>query len=199
MNSFLKWYLPIFLILYIMVSFVWPTYKTWKKTGINPITFGNEPTAHNYIGKLMKITIILLFINVIIFSLFSKAYSYLLPFQFPNHWFFIFGVVIVHAALIFITIAQYQMGINWRIGIDELNKTTLITSGIFKISRNPIFLGMIVSVWGLFLLIPNVLSLFIAIFTYILIQIQVRLEEVYLQNVHGNEYKLYQNKTPRLL
>jgi protein-S-isoprenylcysteine O-methyltransferase Ste14 len=28
---------------------------------------------------------------------------------------------------------------SWRIGIDEENKTGLVTKGIFSISRNPIF------------------------------------------------------------
>jgi protein-S-isoprenylcysteine O-methyltransferase Ste14 len=51
-------------------------------------------------------------------------------------------------------IAQYQMSNSWRIGIDEKNKTELVTKGIFY-SRNPIFLGMIISILGIFLILPT--------------------------------------------
>ena len=48
------------------------------------------------------------------------------------------------------------MSNNWRIGIDEENNTELVTIGIFSISRNPIFFGMIISVFGLFLIIAMI-------------------------------------------
>ena len=38
----LKIYLPIYLLLYLSVAFLIPTYRTYKKTGINPITFGKS-------------------------------------------------------------------------------------------------------------------------------------------------------------
>jgi protein-S-isoprenylcysteine O-methyltransferase Ste14 len=34
-----------------------------------------------------------------------------------------------------------QMGDSWRIGIDQEQKTSLVRHGVFKLSRNPIFLG----------------------------------------------------------
>ena len=83
--------------------------------------------------------------------------------------------------------------------IDEINKTELITKGIFSISRNPIFLGMIVSVLGLFFVIPNALMFCLTITTYIVIQIQIRLEEQFLQKQHGQVYINYKQKTRRLI
>jgi len=59
----------------------------------------------------------------------------------------------------------------WKIGIDEKNKTELITKGLFSISRNPIFLGMILSTVGIFLIIPSTLTFFITAATYVVIQI----------------------------
>ena len=91
-----------------------------------------------------------------------------------------------------------QMSNSWRIGIDEQNKTDLITKGLFSISRNPIFLGMIICVAGLFLVIPNAISLCILVTTYIVIHIQIRLEEEFLKKQHGEQYISYQSKTRRL-
>ena len=152
MENFLKPYLPIYLILYLFVAFILPTYKTYKKTGINPITFGKADTAHNYIGFVMKLLIALLFIVVLFYSLSTTLYKYLVPINYlENKNLLMVGLVIIHFSLIWISIAQYQMSTSWRIGIDEVNKTELKIKGIFSISRNPIFLGMILSVLGIFL------------------------------------------------
>ncbi|UPT65590.1 MAG: hypothetical protein M0D57_13730 [Sphingobacteriales bacterium JAD_PAG50586_3] len=140
MKNFLIYYLPVYLLTYIAVAFIIPTYRTWKKTGVNPITFGKADTAHNYIGFVMKILIALLFVLVISFSLGKQGYAYLIPIPYLEiTWVMIVGLGIIHAALVWVIIAQYQMSTSWRIGIDEANKTELVTKGIFSISRNPIF------------------------------------------------------------
>ena len=63
--------------------------------------------------------------------------------------------------------------------------------GIFRFSRNPIFLGMMTTLIGLFLIIPNSLTLLILVLGIVLIQIQVRLEEEYLRAIHGEQYLEY--------
>ena len=88
---------------------------------------------------------------------------------------------------------------SWRIGIDEKNKTDLISNGLFSLSRNPIFLGMIVSTLGIFLIIPDTITFFIAATSYIVIQIQIRLEEDHLSKQHGTIYQEYRRKVKRLL
>lgn len=45
--DFLKIYLPIYLVLYLLVAFVIPTYRTYRQTGVNPITFGKNDNAHD--------------------------------------------------------------------------------------------------------------------------------------------------------
>ena len=61
-------------------------------------------------------------------------------------------------------------------------------SGVFRYSRNPIFLGMIVTLTGFFLTIPNALTLLFLVLGFVLIQIQVRLEEEFLIKIHGETY-----------
>ena len=196
----LKIYLPIYLIMYMLVAFVIPTYRTYKQTGINPITFGKNDNAHDYIGFIMKVLIVLLFVAVLTYSMSEKMYSYLVPISYlQTQILTITGLALIHIALVWISIAQFQMSNSWRIGIDEKNKTKLVTEGIFSISRNPIFLGMIISVLGLFFIVPNALTFFLTITTYIIIQIQIRLEEEFLQKQHAQDYVNYKLKTKRLL
>jgi protein-S-isoprenylcysteine O-methyltransferase Ste14 len=196
----LKIYLPIYLMLYLLLAFVIPTYKTYKATGINPITFGKADNAHDYIGFVMKILIGLLFATILLFSFGNTAYQYCAPILFlENNILKIIGLILIHISLLWIAIAQYQMSTSWRIGIDETNKTDLVTKGIFSISRNPIFLGMIISVFGIFLILPNTLSFFTAAATYFIIQIQIRLEEAFLEGQHGEKYSDYKKGTRRLI
>ena len=196
----LNFYLPLYLVLYMMVAFVLPSYRTYKQTGINPITFGKTGNAHDYIGFVMKVLIALLFIAVFIYSFSDKAYQYLVPISYlMKEVFMIVGLILIHLSLLWISVAQYQMSNSWRIGIDENNKTELITKGLFSYSRNPIFLGMIISVTGIFFILPNAITLFLMLSTYIVIQIQIRLEEKFLEKQHGQEYLSYKQTTKRLL
>lgn len=195
-----KIYLPIYLLLYLLVAFIIPTYRTYKITGINPVTFGKNDNAHDYIGFVMKLIMVVLTINVLLFSFAENLYSYLSPIKIlKSESIFYFGFILIHTALIWICFAQFQMSSNWRIGIDEKNKTDLVTTGIFSISRNPIFLGMIVSLIGIFFIIPNALTFCLVVLTYFVIQIQIRLEEEFLEKQHKTDYINYKFKTRRLI
>ena len=187
-------------IVYFLVAFVIPTYRTWKMTGIAPVTFSNSDNAHDYIGKIFKILLVLLFITVTAFAFSEVIYTYFSPIIFLQRIEIQYiGLFLLVISLIWIVVAQAQMSTSWRIGIDEKNKTRLVTEGVFSISRNPIFLGMIVTLLGLFLILPNAITFCILVTGFIVIQIQVRLEEEFLLKQHGNDYTHYQSKTKRFL
>jgi len=198
--NFVKYYLPVFLLAYLLITFVLPSIRVYKQTGINPVTFGSSDNAHDYIGSIMKVLTGLLVVAVLLFSLSEKGYSYLGPLLYlETAWVKYTGLLLIHSSLIWIVIAQYNMKQSWRIGIDEKNTTALVTTGLFRVSRNPIFLGMIVSTIGIFLIIPNALTFFAMAATYMIIQIQIRLEEEYLTKQHGSGYKSYKNAVRRLI
>jgi len=197
----MKLYLFVLFLFSVIFVFVVPTYLTYKKTGINPITFGKESNAHNYVGNVYKFLVFMLLMVFVIHFLNIELYNYLLV---PIHYLelssvFFIGFFLLHFALFWIVIAQKQMGNNWRIGIDEKNKSELVTHGLFSISRNPVFLGMMLSLFSIFLVLPNILTFFIAFTGYIVIQIQIRLEEEFLLKVFGQKYLDYKNRTRRLI
>ncbi len=196
----LQYYLPVFLLVYLLITFIVPSVRVYKRTGINPVTFGKSDNAHDYIGTIMKFLTGLLVIAVLLFSFTSTAYEYLNPIVYlQSIWVQYTGLFIIHASLVWIVIAQYQMKQSWRIGIDEKHRTDLITVGLFSFSRNPIFLGMILSTIGIFLIIPDTLTFFVAATSYIVIQIQIRLEEEHLAKQHGQIYSEYKKTVRRLV
>jgi len=197
----MKLYLFVLFLFSVIFVFVVPTYLTYKKTGINPITFGKESNAHNYVGNVYKFLVFMLLMVFVIHFLNIELYNYfLVPIHYleDNSVFFI-GFFLLHFALFWIVIAQKQMGNSWRIGIDEKNKSELVTHGLFSISRNPVFLGMMLSLFSIFLVLPNILTFFIAFTGYIVIQIQIRLEEEFLLKEFGQKYIDYKNNTRRLI
>lgn len=161
--------------------------------------FGREDNAHNYIGKVMKLIIAMLFIAVFLYA-FDWNYEYLIPVWYlESQALAVAGLILLHVSLVWIVYAQMSMGKSWRIGLDMENKTQLITTGIFSLSRNPIFLGMMCCILGIFLIIPNMLTLSILFVAYFVIQIQVRLEEEFLTSQHGSSYAGYKSRVRRWL
>jgi protein-S-isoprenylcysteine O-methyltransferase Ste14 len=200
MNEWLPFYLSVFILAYLLISFVVPSVRVYRQTGINPVTFGKSDSAHDYIGRIMKIITGLLVLVVICYAFLPALYHWLVPIPYFERdeikW---TGLIIAHLALIWIVIAQQQMKNSWRIGIDEENSTGLVTSGLFAYSRNPIFLGMLFSVFGLFLVLPNLITFFVSCCSYIVIQIQIRLEEEFLGRQHGEAYTRYKVRVRRLI
>lgn len=198
--DWIRLYLPLYLLLYLLAAFVWPSYRADRRTGINPVTFGRSGSTHDYIGSVMKQLIAALFAVVLVYSCGGQWYSYLAPIPYLQHQpLLIAGLVIMHIALVWIGIAQYQMGAHWRIGIDERNPAGLVTTGVFALSRNPVFLGMILSVLGLFLVMSNAATAVLLVTTWVVIQVQIRLEEAFLAGRHGDVYRQYMKRTRRLI
>ena len=99
--------------------------------------------------------------------------------------------------MLWVVIAEVQMSNSWRIGIDLTSKTELKTKGLFSVSRNPVFLGMLITLAGLCLILPNAITLLVFVSSTWIFQIQVRLEEEYLSKKHGRTYIEYGKKVRR--
>ncbi len=185
-------YLLIFFLIFFLIVFVIRSYLLWKSSGINPLTFDNSDDAHGFNGKVFKIISYFELAIVAVNAIKNDWYQYYLPFWYLEHPVLeMIGWGLLHGSLIWIFIAQLQMSDSWRIGIDQENETELVSKGLFSISRNPIFFGIIIADLGLFLVIPNAFTLLISVLSIYAVQVQVRLEEVFLAQVHGEEYAQY--------
>ena len=196
--SFYQIALPIGTLVYLLQVFVIKSIIQYKRTGVNPFVFGKSDSAHDYISTVYKTMIFGLWIAIAVFSFFPDYYSYLLPFWYLDleslqH----IGASLVVISFIWVIIAQNQMARSWRIGINYEEKINLVTDGVFRISRNPVFLGILISYIGTFLIIPNAITFTVLIMTFVSLQFQIRLEEEYLLNSHGKEYGNYKKSVRR--
>jgi len=191
-------YIVVFLLFYFLIVFIFPSIRVKYRTGVNPYVFKNSESAHDFLGKVSVPITSLIFIVAIVNLIFPKALEYFGSFTWLNIPSLKYaGLVLMHFSLIWIVIAQMQMNNSWRVGIDPITKTELKTDGLFSISRNPVFLGMIITLVGMFLSIPNAVTLLVSVVTTLLFQVQVRLEEEYLRKVHGDAYITYSQKVSR--
>jgi protein-S-isoprenylcysteine O-methyltransferase Ste14 len=96
--------------------------------------------------------------------------------------------------------AQLGMGSSWRIGVDERERTALVTEGPFRLVRNPIFSGMVVTLIGVALAVPNVVAVLGLVAATIGVELQVRsVEEPYLRRLHGSMYVGYASRVGRFV
>ena len=78
----------------------------------------------------------------------------------------------------------------------KVNK--LITSGIYKYSRNPMYLGLLMLVTSTSIFYLNLFSITTPFFFYYWInRFQIKREEIFLAEKFGKEYMLYKTKTRR--
>ena len=170
----------------------------YKKTGVNPLKLKNDGSIQSINKQVFALLIVLDLIVVVLFCLGNRIYQYTSPIQFlDNYWLKMAGVILSAIAFIWIVVAQSNMKTSWRIGIDNEEKTTLIKTGLFKHSRNPVFFGLVISAVGFFLILPNAVTLCIALLSYYSISVQIRLEEQYLKSKHQEEYLNYKRDVRR--
>ena len=200
MEQILKIGLLIYFVIFFGIAFVVKSLFVAKRIGKNPLVLPKDDSAYGLIGLYFKLTMFGLLCYIIIYSFLPNSDNYLLPIKvLENQNLKYIGIGIMVIALIWTIIAQNNMKESWRIGIDTETKTELITNGLFGISRNPIFLGMILSLVGLFFLTPNAWTLLFLILGYVLLQIQIRLEEEFLTKQHREKYLEYKEKVRRLI
>ena len=192
MSESLRIILPVYLALFFVIAFVIRSLLVWKRTGVNPYVVGKSNRPLDFVESMHPVPVDLLVVAAAIFSGLPWAYSYLAPITWLESIYAQFvGLLLMGIALVWTATAQMQMGQSWRIGIDFEHKTDLVEKGLFRISRNPIFVGMRMALWGFFLAMPNALTLVSVAMLDVLVQVQVRLEEEFLRGVHAETYVEY--------
>ena len=75
----------------------------------------------------------------------------------------------------------------------------LVSNSLFKYSRNPISLGMHITIFGLMIIYNNWILWIGFIFYLINIHFKIKVEESHLKKNYGSLYSVYYSKTPRYL
>lgn len=110
------------------------------------------------------------------------------------------GVVLVIAGIAGTLVSQWAMGDSWRGDVDPDIRAPLVTTGPFRIVRNPILTCTSATAFGLALMVPNAIAVAMFVTFIVALQILVKLvEEPYLLRAHGDAYRAYAARTGRFL
>jgi protein-S-isoprenylcysteine O-methyltransferase Ste14 len=112
------------------------------------------------------------------------------------------GTIVAFAGALLILSAIATMGASWEIPVSAERDSPaagLITSGPFRFSRNPIYLGFGITIVGWMLLIPAILSLVIVIGAILNLRYQALEEEEYLIRTYGPQYEAWAREVGRFV
>ena len=112
----------------------------------------------------------------------------------------IFALIFLIIAAIIIILSMYKFKkIKTTISPLRPNKTSsLVKSGIYEYTRNPMYLGLLLMLFSIALFLKNFISfLIIPLFILFITKNQILPEEEALEKIFGEEYKNYKKKVRR--
>ena len=112
----------------------------------------------------------------------------------------ILGMAVFAAGIVLVGAAIARMGPSWQMGFDQtVPEHGLVKTGVFSLSRNPIYLGLIVMFIGWLLVLPTLLSLIIVVGVALGVRRQAIDEEKYLQRTYGAEFRVWAREVGRFV
>jgi protein-S-isoprenylcysteine O-methyltransferase Ste14 len=185
-----RWLPLVFFIAFFLLALVGRSWLAWRASGRNPIVWPNDDSLEGYVARGLNVATFVLLVALALHGGGLTPRIGLLPWagSVPLFW---TGAALFLLALVWVLVAQLQMGAAWRVGIDHAQATDLVESGLFAWSRNPIFFGMRVALAAALLMVPNALVALAALAIELLMQVQARLEEAHLLQLHGDAYRRY--------
>jgi protein-S-isoprenylcysteine O-methyltransferase Ste14 len=175
---------------------------SWATTGVNPVVIGRGQGAWRIIELLSFAALILWVVEILLrafrsrFDIFPGAVgSGFLQTQAAKT----FGVVLVTLGMIPFILGYVNFGTSWRIGIDRKTPGTLVTGGIFAVTRNPIYVAFILFIFGIFLINATWFFLIFALLSVVALHFQIRREEEFLKKQYGAAFDDYCKHTARYL
>ena len=103
------------------------------------------------------------------------------------------GFLIIIIAFIILLVAIKDLGRNLSPFPRPLNNSNLVTKGIYRFTRHPMYYSLIFISFGVFITKLSIYYLFLSISLVLIIKFKIALEEQYLNNKFKN-YFLYKNK-----
>lgn len=165
-----------------------------RAIGRNPDVFGRGDGALDFLGRVHRAVFATSFAGLLLGTLSADA----APGGMLAATIGWCGVLLMAAGAGLVLAAQRRMGAAWRIGIDAA-PTKLVAEGLFALSRNPTFLGMVAMLAGAALAAPNLLTAASLGAGFVAFSAQIRLEEAHLSALHGDGYRAYAARVPRWL
>jgi protein-S-isoprenylcysteine O-methyltransferase Ste14 len=118
----------------------------------------------------------------------SWVYAVFLPLQLGTTWLYS-GLIIYLFGIVFTIVAVQNFATS--------PKDKVITKGLYSVTRNPTYIGLVLIQTGLGIACSSWLYLLLTVVLTILLNANLTAEERYCLYKYGDDYRKYKNKTPR--
>jgi protein-S-isoprenylcysteine O-methyltransferase Ste14 len=195
-------YLQIALVVIVVCVIATRAISSWIATGVNPIVIGRGQGSWRVLEFFSFLAVIAWVIEVLLRALGSRfdiSPDAVGVAQLHTQAVRITGVALLIIGMVPFILAFVNFGTSWRIGIDRKTPGTLVTGGIFAVTRNPIFVAFILFFFGIFLINGTWFFLIFALLAVVAIHFQILREEDFLKKQYGADYAEYHRRTARYI
>ncbi len=176
------------------------SFVLYRKTGKNPLVGFFKPRKMSLGEEIFRLSSVGMGLISCLFLFWPMSGLPFTPWTFgKTHLLLALAILIGIIGFAMVFMAQWQMGNSWRISIDKDDQIDFVTKGLFKYSRNPIYVGLVFCFLSYFLIIPSILTLCLFIFMTVGIYKKVMDEESHLLSTYGAKYTSYTSSVRRWL
>ena len=138
-----------------------------------------------------------LIIPVICFS--APIVEYFLINKKINHKITVFGSLIIILGFIVILFSNKAIGSNWSASIQKEGTEKLITSGVYKFIRHPLYFSGLLIFIGIFIYFQSWLSSILLIPSFLFINLRIKHEEKELLGLFTEDFLQYKKLTKKII
>lgn len=195
-TTFINLYSPALLIVLALVWGLGRILYLNRTSGVSVLAVLKRKKTHD--ERLLALTAILLNSYLLMRPVTPQLDSMLYTIPSPAP---IMGSLIIAAGIGLAILSQIRMGKSWRIGIPEEkeDEQTLVTTGLYAYSRNPIYVGIMLFLIGCVITVPGPLSLIAFGLSAAIIPAIIAREEAFLIEQFGDAYRTYCSRVRRWL
>ena len=168
---------------------------------INPIAIGGGKKGLALAVELISFGgLIVWMTEIFLYALHSNFHIFPAPLDtllFDSTLLKFIGVALVTFGLIIFVLAFVSFGDSWRVGFDVKTPGALVTTGLFALTRNPIYVFIDLWFLGIFLINGALIFLIFAVLAFAAIHWQILKEENFCTKLYGQPYKDYCARTGR--
>jgi len=95
--------------------------------------------------------------------------------------------------------ARYLLGTNWSVSVQKKDNHELISNGVYKLVRHPIYTGLLMMFLGNALIVGTWRGLIAVVILFISFWFKLKKEEKWLIEIFGNEYAGYMKRSKALI
>ena len=200
MSSFFDYFQISILVLFLVVL-IGRALQLRITQNINPIAIGRGKSGFRLVFEVyafagVTVWMIELFLSSlhVSFRIFPESVSTPL---FDSTILKLIGVALLIFGFVVFVLAFVSFGNSWRVGVDVKTPGELVTSGIFAVSRNPIYVFLNFWFIGVFLINGTLIFMIFALLAVAHLHYQILQEEKFLVRLYGQAYEDYRARTGR--